>query len=179
MVLFPRRQNHSGSSTRSQRQVLLGPRKDGQGIHGAVGCKPSPPCGRTTMISSIRLDGSTACMRLSGSADTAVFLTYIGQTLCPKLKPGDILVKDNLAVHKSPQVSAVVQVAGSEARFLLDIDHKSQAISASLRFTRSQFHRTGDNQPQTAEGRVQRGKRVEQDQGPAAQCRGLHAHGSR
>ncbi len=70
------------------------------------------------MISSIRLDGSTACMHLAGAADTAAFLTYIGQVLCPTLKPGDIVVMDNLAVHKSPQVSALVQAAGAEVRFL-------------------------------------------------------------
>lgn len=32
----------------------------------------------TTMISSIRLDGTTACLHLAGAADTAAFVTYIG-----------------------------------------------------------------------------------------------------
>ena len=63
------------------------------------------------MISSIRLDGTTACMHLAGAADTAAFVTYIGQVLCPTLKQGDIVVMDNLAVHKSPQVAALVQAA--------------------------------------------------------------------
>ena len=70
------------------------------------------------MISSIRLDGTTACMHLAGAADTAAFVTYIGQVLCPTLKQGDIVVMDNLAVHKSPQVAALVQAAGAEVRFL-------------------------------------------------------------
>lgn len=70
------------------------------------------------MISSIRLDGTTACMHLPGAADTAAFVTYIGQVLCPTLKQGDIVVMDNLSVHKSPEVAALVQAAGAEVRFL-------------------------------------------------------------
>ena len=115
------------------------------------------------MISSIRLDGSTACMHLPGAADTAAFVTYIGEVLCPTLKPGDIVVMDNLAVHKSPQVAALVEAAGAEVRFLpayclLDLEDKSQAISATLRFARSQPDR----------------ENVEQDQSFTAQQRGAN-----
>lgn len=70
------------------------------------------------MISSIRLDGSTACMHLPGAADTEAFVTYIGEVLCPTLKGGDIVVMDNLAVHKSPKVVALVEAVGAEVRFL-------------------------------------------------------------
>lgn len=70
------------------------------------------------MISSIRLDGTTACMHLPGAADTAAFVTYIGQVLCPTLKQGDIVVMDNLSVHKSPEVVTLVQAKGAEVRFL-------------------------------------------------------------
>ena len=70
------------------------------------------------MISSIRLDGTTACMHLPGAADTAAFVTYLGQVLCPTLKQGDIVVMDNLSVHKSPEVQHLVEVAGAEVRFL-------------------------------------------------------------
>ena len=89
----------------------------GRRLHAAA------PCGRwqsTTMISSIRLDGTTACMHLAGAADTAAFVTYIGEVLCPTLRQGDIVVMDNLAVHKSPQVKALVEERGAEVRFLPD-----------------------------------------------------------
>jgi hypothetical protein len=61
------------------------------------------------MISSIRLDGTTACMHLPAAADTAAFVTYLSEVLCPTLSWGDIVVMDNLAVHKSPQVAALVK----------------------------------------------------------------------
>lgn len=70
------------------------------------------------MISSIRLDGTTACMHLPGAADTEAFVTYLGEVLCPTLRRGDIVVMDNLAVHKSPQVTALVEAVGAEVRFL-------------------------------------------------------------
>jgi transposase len=70
------------------------------------------------MISSIRLDGTTACMHLAGAADTAAFVAYIGQVLCPTLRRGDIVVMDNLSVHKSPEVLELVQAVGAEVRFL-------------------------------------------------------------
>lgn len=70
------------------------------------------------MISSIRLDGTTACMHLPGAADTAAFVIYIGRVLCPTLKRGDIVVMDNLSVHKSPEVVSLVEAAGAQVRFL-------------------------------------------------------------
>ncbi len=94
---------------------LRGRAPRGRRLHAAA------PCGRwqsTTMISSIRLDGTTACMHLAGAADTDAFVAYIGQVLCPTLKQGDIVVMDNLAVHKSPEVLRLVAAAGAEVRFL-------------------------------------------------------------
>jgi len=57
-------------------------------------------------------------MHLPGAADTAAFVTYIDQVLCPTLKQGDLVVMDNLAVRKSPQVIALDQAVGGEVRLL-------------------------------------------------------------
>ena len=38
------------------------------------------------MISSIRLDGSTACLAIEGATDTEVFRAYVREVLCPSLK---------------------------------------------------------------------------------------------
>jgi hypothetical protein len=57
----------------------------------------------TTMISSIRLDGSTACMTIDGPTDTEVFQAYVREVLCPSLRPHDIVVMDNLSPHKKPK----------------------------------------------------------------------------
>jgi transposase len=70
------------------------------------------------MISSIRLDGSTACMAIEGATDTEVFRTYVREVLCPTLKEGDIVVMDNLAPDKNEQTIALIEAAGAIALFL-------------------------------------------------------------
>jgi len=72
----------------------------------------------TTMISSIRLDGSTACMALEGPTDTESFRTYVQAVLVPTLRPGDILVMDNLSPHKSDPTLALITQAGAQVLFL-------------------------------------------------------------
>ena len=66
----------------------------------------------------MRLDGSTACMAIEGATDLEVFGAYVRQVLCPFLKPGDLVVMDNLAAHKSEAILALIRQAGAEALFL-------------------------------------------------------------
>jgi transposase len=70
------------------------------------------------MIGSIRLDGSTACMTIEGATDTEVFQAYVRCVLCPTLKPGDVVVMDNLSPHKSPQTLSLITQAGAQVLFL-------------------------------------------------------------
>lgn len=70
------------------------------------------------MISSIRLDGTTACMTLEGATDTEVFRAYVREVLCPTLRPGDIVIMDNLSPHKSEATIALIEAAGATVEFL-------------------------------------------------------------
>ena len=72
----------------------------------------------TTMISSVRLDASTACMTIEGPTDTLVFREYVKHVLCPSLRPGDVVVMDNLRAHKSAETLALIEAAGASVRFL-------------------------------------------------------------
>lgn len=81
----------------------------------------SAPCGHwrtTTMISSIRLDGSTACMAIEGSTDAEVFRSYVQDVLCPTLRSGDMVVMDNLAAHKSEKTISLIEAVGASVHFL-------------------------------------------------------------
>ena len=60
----------------------------------------------------------TAPMVLDGAMHGAAFLAYVEQALVPILKPGDIVVMDNLACHRSAAVRDAIQGAGAELRFL-------------------------------------------------------------
>lgn len=72
----------------------------------------------TTLIGALRLDGTTAPMVIEGATDTDVFTAYVRQVLAPTLRPGDIVVLDNLSPHKAPAVAAAIRAAGATLWFL-------------------------------------------------------------
>ena len=72
----------------------------------------------TTMISSIRLDGSTACMAIDGATDKEAFREYVRGVLLPTLRSGDIVVLDNLGAHKDTEAIRLMESAGAEVWFL-------------------------------------------------------------
>ena len=72
----------------------------------------------TTMISSVRLDGTTACMTIEGATNTEVFHAYVREILVPTLRPGDIVIMDNLGAHKNEPTLELIAQAKAEVRFL-------------------------------------------------------------
>jgi transposase len=73
-----------------------------------------------TLTAAVRLGGvpEAACLAYDGATDTAFFETYVERRLAPSLRPGDIVVMDNLACHKSAQVARLIAGAGAEVRYL-------------------------------------------------------------
>ena len=72
----------------------------------------------TTILSALRLDGSTAAMVSEGATDREVFEAYVQHVLIPNLRDGDIVVLGNLAPHKTPGIVAAIETAGAEVWFL-------------------------------------------------------------
>ena len=71
-----------------------------------------------TMISSIRLDGSMACMTIDAPTDGDVFEDFTEQVLAPTLRPGDVVVMDNLGAHRREAIAAAIARAGARAEYL-------------------------------------------------------------
>ena len=71
-----------------------------------------------TMISALRVDGSTADMVVESATDGDVFLVYVEKFLGPTLKAKDIVIMDNLAVHKMAAIVKAIEATGAEVRFL-------------------------------------------------------------
>lgn len=70
----------------------------------------------TTFVAGFRLDGLFAPMVVDGALNGELFLKYVRQQLTPQIRPGDILILDNLQTHK---VRGVVEaLAEREARVL-------------------------------------------------------------
>ena len=53
-----------------------------------------------------------------GPIDSPSFLAYVEQVLVPTLRPGDVVVLDNLSVHKQPEVRRAIEQVGARVRFL-------------------------------------------------------------
>ena len=107
--------DESGASTamdRTHGRAPSGVRVDGPVPHGHWKV--------TTLTAAVRLDGvpPSACLAFDGATDTASFETYVGECLVPALRPGDIVVMDNLACHKTAEVARLIEGAGASVRYL-------------------------------------------------------------
>ena len=67
------------------------------------------------MIGALGAEGSTALMVIEGATDAAVFRAYVKHVLVPTLRPGEIVVMDNLSSHKSPEIRPMIQAAGASS----------------------------------------------------------------
>ena len=105
--------DETGAKTNMTR--LRGRALKGQRLHAHA---PHGHWQSTTLIGSLRLDGSTACLTLDGATDTEVFGLYLEKILLPTLRPGDLVVMDNLCPHKSERTLALLARAGAQALFL-------------------------------------------------------------
>jgi transposase len=65
------------------------------------------------MMGALRLDGTVAAMVYEGGTDVPVIQTFAETELRRILRPGDIVVMDNLSAHKDPEVIAAVEQAGA------------------------------------------------------------------
>jgi len=81
-----------------------------------VGDVPHGHWKTTTFLAAFRLGGLFAPLVVDGALNGELFLAYVRQHLAPQLRPGDILVMDNLATHKVAGVAAAV--AAADARVL-------------------------------------------------------------
>jgi transposase len=71
-----------------------------------------------TFVGGLRLRGMTAPFVLEGAMNGPMFLAYVKQCLVPALKRGDIVVMDNLPVHKVAGVREAIEVAGATLLYL-------------------------------------------------------------
>jgi transposase len=72
----------------------------------------------TTFLAALRCTGLTAPLVIDGGINGELFLAYVRQQLVPTLRPGDIVVMDNLSSHKVSGVREAIQGAKSQVLYL-------------------------------------------------------------
>ena len=71
-----------------------------------------------TLVHAVALDGTRAAMVLDGPIDALTFTGFCQHFLAPALRPGDLVVLDNLSSHKTLAAETAVQTAGAKFVFL-------------------------------------------------------------
>ena len=72
----------------------------------------------TTLIAALGIEGIYCSTVVDGAVNGDVFEAFVEQVLTPQLKPGDLVVMDNLSSHKRLRTRQLIEAAGAEVLFL-------------------------------------------------------------
>jgi len=87
----------------------------GQRAHGIA---PINWSHNVSLIGALSTTGVVAAMSVTGSTDTEVFCAYLREVLAPQLSEDDIVVMDNLSVHKVREVRRIIAARGAQVMYL-------------------------------------------------------------
>jgi transposase len=109
------------------------------------------PCRRwqtTTFLGALRAEGFIAPLTVEGAINGPLFRAWVEQHLAPVLRPGDIVVMDNLSSHKVAGVREAIEAVGAEVRYLPpyspDLNPIELAFSKMKKLLRDGAERTVD-----------------------------------
>jgi transposase len=105
--------DESGVSTQMTRRYGRAPR--GVRVHEST---PEGNWKILTILGAMSLHGMIATMTIEAATDAEIFLAYLDHVLCPVLRPGDVVVMDNLSSHKVSGVRERIKTAGAELLYL-------------------------------------------------------------
>ncbi len=94
---------------------LRGRSPKGERLHTGI---PHGHWRTTTFVAGLRLTGMVAPMVLDGPINGHAFQAYVDQVLVPELKPGDIVIMDNLGSHKGRGVRAAIEATAAALLYL-------------------------------------------------------------
>jgi transposase len=72
----------------------------------------------TSLVAALSLEGLGAAMTLSGALDGAAFTAYVREVLVPTLRPGQVVLWDNVSIHHAGAARACIEAAGCTVAFL-------------------------------------------------------------
>ena len=105
--------DETGTSTNMARLRGRAPR--GERLVGKI---PHGHWKTTTFVAGLRTTALTAPCVIDGPMNGDVFFAYVEQILVPTLKPGDIVVMDNLSAHKVHGIRDLIEAAGATLLYL-------------------------------------------------------------
>lgn len=86
--------------------------------HRATGSAPRNHGQNTTLVAALAPDGLHEPWMIEGAMDTATFAWYITEQLAPTLRPGQVVILDNLSVHKAASIRQAIEARRCSLLFL-------------------------------------------------------------
>lgn len=83
-----------------------------------IGRAPAGHWRTTTFISALRCEGLVAPLVVDGPINGQIFRAWVEQMLAPELRPGDLVIMDNLGSHKVAGIHEAIEAAGAQLRYL-------------------------------------------------------------
>jgi DDE superfamily endonuclease len=101
-----------------------------------IGAVPQNYGANVTMLAALGPHRVEAVMTIDGATDAEVFHIYIEQVLRPTLRPGDIVIRDNLRAHKVAGIREAIEQAGARLLYLPPIHLTCRRLSRAGRSSR-------------------------------------------
>jgi len=108
-----------------------------------VGTAPRNHGKNTTLVAAMTLEGITAAMTVEGAIDRPAFEAYVAQVLVPSLRPGQVVIWDNLSVHKSDLAQRRIAAAGCQLLWLPPYSPDFTPIEQAFSKLKTALRRTG------------------------------------
>ena len=108
----------------------------------------------TTVIGALALDGMRALMTIKGATTGAVFEAFVEHLLVPQLKPGDIVVMDNVGAHKPAYILKRIRAAQADVLFLPPYSPDLNPIEFCWNKVKSSLKSTGSREQQALDAAI-------------------------
>jgi transposase len=130
--------DETGTHTRMTPLYARAPR--GQRVYGHV---PRNHTRNTTLVAALMLTGLDAPMVLDGAMDREAFVAWLRHFLVPTLRVGQVVVMDNLNVHKGAQVRQIIEGAGCTLQYLPAYSPDFSPIEGAYSKVKTRVRRAG------------------------------------
>jgi transposase len=125
-----------------------------------------------TMVGAIRVDKWLTLGTAWGAMNRQRFIQWVRRHLVRQLRPGDVVVMDNLAAHKTTEVRVLIERAGASLRFLPPYSHDFNPIEAAWALMKKRLRAVAPRTATTLRATAQRARRVVQPR----HCQNWFAH---
>jgi transposase len=128
-----------GRAPRGERSLGRAPRNYGENL---------------TLVAALSLAGLDAPMLLDGAMDTRAFEQYVERVLIPRLQPGQLVILDNLAVHRQGSIRRAITAAGCRVLFLPSYSPDFNPIEMAFSKIKAYIRRVGARTAEALEAAI-------------------------